>query len=84
MKVRLPLLNNRVLILTLAILALVIGHASAQTTGSKRPMTFMDVMSMRSAAGTACANVSTRRLLARAGATQVQTGMDAACGLDMG
>jgi dipeptidyl aminopeptidase/acylaminoacyl peptidase len=53
MKDRSRLLNNRVLILTIAILALVISHTSAQTAGSKRPMTFMDVMSMRSAASTA-------------------------------
>jgi dipeptidyl aminopeptidase/acylaminoacyl peptidase len=53
MKDRRRLLNNRVLILTIAIQGLVISHTSAQTAGSKRPMTFMDVMSMRSAAGTA-------------------------------
>jgi dipeptidyl aminopeptidase/acylaminoacyl peptidase len=53
MRVRRRLLNTRVLIQIIAILTLAASHTSAQTTGSKRPMTFMDVMSMRSAASTA-------------------------------
>ncbi len=52
MTVRRGLLNVRALMVSSAILSLTIS-AAAQTAGSKRPMTFTDILSMRSAAGTA-------------------------------